>query len=136
MSQEMDQTPKIGLVAPRKAPVWFEKTLNSTIIQPIQNHLNNHKIIQTDFQQTLAFHRQKRKKKHKKTPLLQAFSGWFFGDLVISPQVTLADVHGFTAEDPLCEALTCTLQSYAAVTLLHASLEGKEGVHFLLKESV
>lgn len=37
--------------------------------------------------------------------------------------VTLADVHGFSASDPLCRALTATLQSFATATLLHASLK-------------
>ena len=37
--------------------------------------------------------------------------------------VTLADVHSFSRSDPLCEALTATLQSFATLTLLHASLK-------------
>ena len=37
--------------------------------------------------------------------------------------VTLADVHSFSQNDPLCEALTATLQSFATLTLLHASLK-------------
>ena len=36
---------------------------------------------------------------------------------------TLADVHSFSQSDPLCEALTATLQSFATLTLLHASLK-------------
>ena len=37
--------------------------------------------------------------------------------------VTLADVHSFSFSDSLCQALTATLQSFASVTLLHASLK-------------
>ncbi|CAK9050758.1 unnamed protein product [Durusdinium trenchii] len=37
--------------------------------------------------------------------------------------VTLADVHGFSARDPLCRALTATLQSFSSICLLHASLK-------------
>ena len=37
--------------------------------------------------------------------------------------VTLADVHSFSQSDPLCEALTATLQSFTTLTLLHASLK-------------
>ena len=44
--------------------------------------------------------------------------------------VTLADVHGFDAEDPLCSTLTATLQSFAAVTLLHAKLRGIRSAKF------
>ena len=44
--------------------------------------------------------------------------------------VTLADVHGFDAEDPLCSTLTATLQSFAAVTLLHAKLRGLRSPKF------